>query len=205
MVMSLFSFQKTLDGSCKRFPLHLLLLQLFRSCWQEAIIFATGAFRRGNEVAFQVAAREHATQKRIDTAFTHQVQFPVIHVIGRTDEILTFPLSQGGTVQILPLALLTVAEETSGLTSCQLIQTEPLKLLLCLSVQEMEEKQQVWEARRTRLETYLAAQRIANVVIEQAPEPPQLHPRSGKFQHVWSEVPRHLPERVTSPVKGPEE
>jgi phenylacetate-coenzyme A ligase PaaK-like adenylate-forming protein len=131
--------------------------------------------------------------------------FPVIHVIGRTDEILTFPLSQGGTVQILPLALVKVAEETPGLTSCQLIQTEPLKLLLRLSVQEMEEKQQVWKALRARLETYLAAQRIANVIIEQAPEPPQLHPRSGKFQHVWSEVPRHLPERVASPVKGPEE
>jgi phenylacetate-CoA ligase len=100
--------------------------------------------------------------------------FPVIHVIGRTDEILTFPVSHGGTVQILPLALVTVAEETPGLASCQLIQTEPLKLLMRLSVQETEEKQQVWEELRARLGTYLAARRIANVVIEQAPEPPPL-------------------------------
>jgi phenylacetate-coenzyme A ligase PaaK-like adenylate-forming protein len=31
--------------------------------------------------------------------------FPVIEVIGRTDEILAFPTPQGGTIQILPLGL----------------------------------------------------------------------------------------------------
>lgn len=114
--------------------------------------------------------------------------FPVMRVIGRTDEILTFPTPQGGMVQILPLAIVTVAEETPGVYSCQLIQTEPLKLKVRLAVKESEEEQGVWGALRTRLAAYLAGQGVVNVVIESAPEPPQLHPKSGKFQQVWSEV-----------------
>ena len=39
--------------------------------------------------------------------------FPVIHVIGRTDEILSLPTLHGEIVQILPLALVTVAAELS--------------------------------------------------------------------------------------------
>ena len=54
--------------------------------------------------------------------------FPPIRVIGRTDDILKFRTPQGDTIQILPLAIATVAEETPGVASCQLIQTEPQKL-----------------------------------------------------------------------------
>ena len=118
--------------------------------------------------------------------------FPVIRVIGRTDEILTFPATQGGLVQILPLAILTVAEEMPGVYSCQLIQTEPLKLTMRLAVKKVGEVRVVWEALRARLAAYLAEQRIAGVAIERAPEPPQLHPQSGKFQQVWSEVKQHM-------------
>jgi phenylacetate-coenzyme A ligase PaaK-like adenylate-forming protein len=114
--------------------------------------------------------------------------FPVIRVIGRTDEILAFPAPQGGMVQILPLAIVTVAEETPGVYSCQLIQTEPLKLTVRLAVKEMGEEGVIWEELRGRLAAYLAAQGIADVFIEKAPDPPQLHPKSGKFQQVWSEV-----------------
>lgn len=56
---------------------------------------------------------------------------------------------------------------------------------------EMGEEWVIWEALRVRLAAYLAEQGIADVVIEKAPEPPQLHPKSGKFQQVWSEVKQH--------------
>jgi phenylacetate-CoA ligase len=118
--------------------------------------------------------------------------FPVIRVIGRTDEILTFPAPQGGMTQILPLAIATVAEETPGVYSCQLIQTEPLKLTVRLAVKEVGEERVVWETLRARLAAYLAEQGIAGVAIERTPEPPQLHPKSGKFQQVWSEVKQHM-------------
>jgi len=123
--------------------------------------------------------------------------FPVIEVIGRTDEMLSLPTPQGGIVQILPLAMVTVAEETPGVYSCQIIQAEPLKLLVRLAVKEPGEEQSVWEALRGRLVAYLAAQGIANMTIEKAPEPPQLHPKSGKFRQVWSEVQQHVPDAVS--------
>ncbi len=123
--------------------------------------------------------------------------FPVIHVIGRTDEILSFPTQQGATVQILPLAILTVAEETPGVYSCQIIQTEPLKLKVRLAMKETGEEQIVWEALQARLMTFLAEQGVANVTIVKAPEPPQLHPKSGKFQQVWTEVKQHVPGVVS--------
>jgi phenylacetate-CoA ligase len=114
--------------------------------------------------------------------------FPIIQVIGRTDEILSLPTFQGEVVQIFPLAISSIAEETPGVYSCQIIQTEPLKLKVRLAVKEIGTEQSVWETLQERLEVYLAGQGKANVVIEKAPEPPQLHPKSGKFQQVWSEV-----------------
>ena len=114
--------------------------------------------------------------------------FPVIQVIGRTDEILSLPTIHGEVVQIFPLAISSIAEETPGVYSCQIIQIEPLKLKVRLAVIELGAEQSVWEALQERLEIYLIKQGIANVVIERAPEPPQLHPKSGKFQQVWSEV-----------------
>lgn len=114
--------------------------------------------------------------------------FPVIHVIGRTNEILTFPTQQDGTVQILPLAIATVAEETPGVYSCQIIQTAPLQLLVRLIVTKEKNESMIWNALQARLLTYLREQGITNVTITKAVEPPQLHPLSGKFQQVWSEV-----------------
>jgi phenylacetate-coenzyme A ligase PaaK-like adenylate-forming protein len=111
-------------------------------------------------------------------------------LIGRTDEILSFPTQQGGVVQILQLAIATVVEEVLGVYNCQIIQMEPLKLKVRLAVKEPAEEQLVWEALQTRLVGYLAAQGITDVTIEKAPEPPQLHPKSGKFRQVWSYVKR---------------
>jgi phenylacetate-CoA ligase len=123
--------------------------------------------------------------------------FPVIQVIGRTDDILSFPTQRGATIQILPLSILTVAEETPGMYSCQIIQTEPLKLKVRLAVNETGEEQTVWEALQARLVTFLAEHGVVNLTIGKAHEPPQLHPKSGKFQQVWSEVNQHVPEVVS--------
>ena len=65
--------------------------------------------------------------------------FPRIEVTGRTDDTLSFP-ANGKVVQVIPLAIATVAEETPGVLSCQLIQTEPLKLMVRLAVKERRHK-----------------------------------------------------------------
>jgi phenylacetate-CoA ligase len=128
--------------------------------------------------------------------------FPVIHVIGRTDEILSLPTLQGEVIQIFPLAITSIAEETPDVYSCQIIQTEPLKLKVRVAVKEIGSEQSVWEALKERLEIYLAEQGITNVVLEKAPEPPQLHPKSGKFQQVWSEVKELKPDVSAEPLEA---
>ena len=113
--------------------------------------------------------------------------FPQIRVIGRTDDILLFSTPEGEPVRILPLAIATVAEETPDMLSCQLIQREPTKLTVRLTVKRPEEEQAVWHALRRRLETFLTEQGAVGVSIEKAAQPPQLHPRSGKFRQVYAE------------------
>ena len=126
--------------------------------------------------------------------------FPVIHVIGRTDEILSLPTEQGGEVEILPLAISSIAEETPGVYSCQIIQTEPLKLKVRFAVTEIGTEQSVWEALQKRLGANLTEQGVSNVTLVKAPEPPQLHPKSGKFQQVWSEVKEIKSDVATEPL-----
>ncbi len=75
-----------------------------------------------------------------------------------------------------------------------------LKLHVRLAVKDLREEPIVWEALQTRLVTYLAEQGIARVVIEKAPESPQLNPKSGKFRQVGPDVPT-----VTSAVPAESE
>lgn len=114
--------------------------------------------------------------------------FPQISVEGRTGDVLLFRSAEGVAVQILPLPLVTIAEETPGLASCQLIQTAPSTLLVRLSVPRSQDERAVWDALRTRLADYLAARGVGGVRLEKAMEGPQLHPRSGKFRQVYSKV-----------------
>jgi phenylacetate-CoA ligase len=111
--------------------------------------------------------------------------FPRIRVIGRTDDVLLFPTPQGEQIRILPLAIATVADETPGVASCQLIQRQPSKLAVRLEVKNPDEEQAVWDKLRKRLATFLAEQGTTQVTIEKAAEPPQLHPESGKFRQVF--------------------
>ncbi|BBZ61655.1 phenylacetate--CoA ligase family protein [Mycolicibacterium monacense] len=114
--------------------------------------------------------------------------FPAMDVIGRTDDTLVFPKRAGGSVQILPLAIATVAEESPGITACQLIQRAPSTLTVRLRVAEPDTEQAEWDALRERLVAFLSAHGATAVRIEKAAEPPALNPRSGKFRQVYSEV-----------------
>jgi len=114
--------------------------------------------------------------------------FPAVDVVGRTDDILTFQTPQGESIHILPLTIATVAEETPGVACCQLIQRTPSSLTVRLRVQKTGSEQAVWTALRKRLAEFLAEHGATKVTIEKAAEPPTLHPRSGKFRQVYSEL-----------------
>ncbi len=78
-----------------------------------------------------------------------------------------------------------MAEQTPGVTTCQLIQQGPSNLTVRLTATSPGEEPEIWEALRKRLGTYLAEQGASDVTIEKAAEPPQLHPKSGKFRQVY--------------------
>lgn len=114
--------------------------------------------------------------------------FPSIYVVGRTDDILTFPTPEGDEVQILPLAIATVAEETAGVASCQLVQRTPSSVTVRLRVENPRDEEAVWAALQKRLADFLSAHGATAVTIEKADQAPLLHPRSGKFRQVYSEL-----------------
>ena len=95
-------------------------------------------------------------------------------------------------VQILPLAIATVAEEIPGMAGCQLIQRTPSSLTVRLRVEDPRGEEAVWAAPRNRLAAFLSAHGAPTVTIEKADEAPALHPRSGKFREVYCEL---TPER----------
>ena len=109
-------------------------------------------------------------------------------MVGRTDDILTFPTPGGEEVQILPLAIATVAEETPGVAGCQLIQRTPSSLTVRLRVENPRDEEAVWAALRNRLAAFLSTHGATTVTIEKADEAPALHPHSGKFREVYSEL-----------------
>jgi phenylacetate-coenzyme A ligase PaaK-like adenylate-forming protein len=115
--------------------------------------------------------------------------FPTIEVVGRTDDILLYRGPQGESIRILPLAIATVAEQTPGVTTCQLIQQGPSSLTVRFTATSPGEEPEVWGALRKRLGTYLAEQGASDVIIEKAAEPPQLHQKSGKFRQVYVDYP----------------
>ena len=117
---------------------------------------------------------------------------PALRVEGRTNDTLTFPAVDGGTARILPLALVTVVEETPGVRRCQIIQTAPATLLLRLETEQDTEPSRlkaVWEAVVERLRGYLRQHRVADPTVNRAAESPQPDPRSGKVRQVCTALP----------------
>ena len=113
---------------------------------------------------------------------------PSVRVVGRTDEILSFTTLVGEKVQLLPLALSTIVEETPGVRRCQIIQTRATRLEVRIEAINSLDPAAVWELVRKNLITFLETQKLSHVSVERSMKAPALDPRSGKFRHVWSEL-----------------
>lgn len=113
---------------------------------------------------------------------------PSVRVIGRTDEILTFTTLDGEKVQLLPLALSTVVEETPGVRRCQIIQTGANRLEVRMEAAYALNSDMVWESVRQNLVTFLATHKLTQVSVERSQQVPAIDPRSGKFRQVWAEL-----------------
>lgn len=71
----------------------------------------------------------------------------------------------------------------------QLIQTGPTIIRLRLEPKPDVDGEQVWRDVATNLEAYLVNQRLANVDLVRASEPPEQSARSGKFRQVIARPP----------------
>jgi phenylacetate-coenzyme A ligase PaaK-like adenylate-forming protein len=113
------------------------------------------------------------------------ITLPVVHVEGRTDEILRFKSSSGQSVPVLPLALWSVLKETHGVLKFQAIQTAPVELKIRLEPNCAEDSEVVWKRVYANTCDYLTKQGLDNVRVVHAPEPPMRDPKSGKFRNIW--------------------
>lgn len=109
---------------------------------------------------------------------------PVVTVEGRTNDVLTFEDADHQAVQILPLALGSVIEETPGVHRFQAVGAGPRDLTLRLDVDTTAVRDEVVRAVEYRVREFLASHRLDDVRITCAPEPPRREPRSGKLRQV---------------------
>jgi len=113
-------------------------------------------------------------------------RLPAITVEGRASDLLSFEAPDGTVVTVLPLALVTVIEETPGVHRCQAIRISARSLRVRLEMSSDADPDQVWRALDERLQAFFATQGTAPIVVEHAAEPPAPDPRSGKYLQVWS-------------------
>ncbi len=113
---------------------------------------------------------------------------PSILVEGRRDEILPFPTPDGSVIQLVPMAIAAVVEETPDVQRYQVIQTAPSTLHVRLSVATGVDVHRVWEAVANRLRNFLVSQGLPSIEVKLDPESPKSEPLSGKFRQVWSDL-----------------
>ena len=99
-------------------------------------------------------------------------------------------------VSVMPLSLIAIVEEISGVYSFQIIQTRPTHLKVRLQARVPGHEPQVWPEVQKSLYSFLLAQGITNVTLELAAEMPMRHPINGKLRQVWTEVKPMLRENI---------
>ena len=110
--------------------------------------------------------------------------FPVVTVEGRTNDVLTLDDAEHQPVQILPLALGSVIEETPGVHRFQAIGTGPRELTIRLDVDNEATRNEVEREVERRVRDFLRSHRVTEVTITCAAETPRQEPRSGKLRQI---------------------
>jgi phenylacetate-CoA ligase len=110
---------------------------------------------------------------------------PGIRVEGRRDEILFLRSESGGTVPLLPMALCTVIEETSGVRSYQLVQAGPALLRLRIEEAPGHERIPVCDDVVGRLRAFLSSQGLASAEVETTEERPYRDRAGGKLRQIF--------------------
>jgi phenylacetate-coenzyme A ligase PaaK-like adenylate-forming protein len=110
-------------------------------------------------------------------------RLPAVQVQGRAGDVLTFPTERGDQVSLAPLTFGTLLDRTPGVDLFQIVQTEPDTLRVRLRLADGADPDQVWRAAHRELTDLLADQKLENVTVERAEEPPKQAP-GGKYRSV---------------------
>jgi phenylacetate-CoA ligase len=108
---------------------------------------------------------------------------PAIRVAGRRDDVLRLT-ADGRLVEVLPLAVGSVLEQTPALRRFQIVQTGPARLEVRLEPDSRADADQVWRDTRARLHRFLADLGLPDIAVVRAEGPPERSARSGKFRQV---------------------
>ncbi len=112
-------------------------------------------------------------------------RLPAIRLEGRKSDVLSLPSADGHSlIRILPLALATVIEETSGVYRFQAVQVAPGSIEVRLDVKPDAAPEQVWKNVADAVGAFLARQGVGAVELRRSTQPPSPSPISGKFQQV---------------------
>lgn len=118
---------------------------------------------------------------------------PAIRVAGRRDDVLHLRSADGAVVDIPPLAIVPLLDQTRGVRLGQVMQAGPATLRIRLDVEPPQDADAVWRALAERLAGYLATQGLAGVELVRDSEPPRQQAAGAKFRHVVG-----LPENGTA-------
>ncbi|MFI5894877.1 phenylacetate--CoA ligase family protein [Actinoplanes sp. NPDC051513] len=109
--------------------------------------------------------------------------FMAVRLQGRSAEALTFTTEKAERVSIVPLALATTVERTTGVELFQLVQSTPDTLQVRLRAAEGADPLRVREAVHTDLAELLSEHQLAHVTIEATNEPPA-QTSGGKYPQI---------------------
>lgn len=122
---------------------------------------------------------------------------PAIRLAGRHDDILPLVRATGGVVNVAPLAIGAVIDQTPGVKLGQNLMVEPSTIQLRLSLIRGVDAERVWRDVMAHLRADLATLGPGNVLVVRSAEPPQRSTLLGKFHQVIAQRP--LPGGSESP------
>lgn len=109
---------------------------------------------------------------------------PAIRVAGRHDDVLHLRASGGATVEVLPLAIVPLFDQTRGVRLGQVVQSGPATLVVRLDIEPNQDTSAVWRELAGRLAGCLGTVGLDNVELVRADEPPRPQQAGAKLRQV---------------------
>jgi phenylacetate-CoA ligase len=108
---------------------------------------------------------------------------PVIRVLGRVADIVTFGSKESGEIKITALQFSMIFDRISEVQLFQIVQTDSTTLLVRVRTIEGVNRDQVWKKIYDQISELLRNNKLDYVKVERASEPPEQTP-GGKYREV---------------------